>query len=56
MEKYNINFEFIIVKKLQQCKYDLIKNNFRNIGEAGCYLSHMYCINDAISNNYDNPS
>jgi GR25 family glycosyltransferase involved in LPS biosynthesis len=54
MEKYNINFELIIVQKLQQSQYESIKNNFRKIGEAGCYLSHMYCLNDAIANNYSN--
>lgn len=54
MEKYKINFELIIVKKLQQTQYEVIKNNFNNIGEAGCYLSHMYCLNDAKIHNYDN--
>jgi GR25 family glycosyltransferase involved in LPS biosynthesis len=54
MEKYNINFELIIVQKLQQNQYESIKNNFSKIGEAGCYLSHMYCLNNAIANNYSN--
>lgn len=54
MEKYNINFELIIVPKLEQKQYENIGNNKINIGEAGCYLSHMFCLNDAITHNYKN--
>lgn len=53
MKKYNINFEFIIVPRLQQEEYSQIGNPNINIGEAGCYLSHMFCLNDAIMNAYD---
>ena len=53
MQKYNINFEFIIVPRLRQVQYDSISNSNINLGEAGCYLSHMFCLNDAIINNYD---
>jgi GR25 family glycosyltransferase involved in LPS biosynthesis len=52
MEKYNINFELIIVPKLTQEEYEKIGNKSINLGEAGCYLSHMYCLHDAIVNNY----
>ena len=54
MEKYNINFELITVTKLEQSQYYIIGNNKISIGEAGCYLSHMYCLYDAIKHNYDN--
>jgi GR25 family glycosyltransferase involved in LPS biosynthesis len=54
MEKYRINFELIIVPRLEQEQYNIIGNNKIKIGEAGCYLSHMFCLNDAITNNYDN--
>jgi GR25 family glycosyltransferase involved in LPS biosynthesis len=53
MEKYKINFELIIVPTLDDSTYNSIGNNKIKIGEAGCYLSHMYCLNDAIKNNYD---
>lgn len=54
MEKYQINFELIIVDRITQTQYDKMKKYFRHIGEYGCYLSHMYCFNDAIQNNYEN--
>lgn len=53
MKKYNINFEFIIVPRLKEEEYLQIGNHAINIGEAGCYLSHMFCLNDAITNKYD---
>ena len=52
MEKYNINFELIIVPTLSNEEYEIINNKHINLGEAGCYLSHMFCLNDAIVNNY----
>jgi len=52
MEKYNINFELIIVPTLSNREYEIINNRYINLGEAGCYLSHMFCLNDAIVNNY----
>ena len=54
MEKYQINFELIIVPKLQHSQYEIIGNTKISIGEAGCYLSHMFCLHDSIINNYDN--
>jgi GR25 family glycosyltransferase involved in LPS biosynthesis len=54
MEKYKINFELIIVNRIQQSDYELVQQNFIQLGEYGCYLSHMYCLNDAIKNNYEN--
>ena len=53
MKKYNINFEFIIVPCLKEEEYSQIGNPAITIGESGCYLSHMFCLNDAIKNNYD---
>jgi GR25 family glycosyltransferase involved in LPS biosynthesis len=54
MEKYNINFELIIVPKLNEYQYKCIGNTYISLGESGCYLSHMFCLNDAIINDYDN--
>jgi GR25 family glycosyltransferase involved in LPS biosynthesis len=54
MKKYNINFEFIIVNPISEDQYNAINNKSITIGETGCYLSHMYCLNDAIKNNYNN--
>jgi GR25 family glycosyltransferase involved in LPS biosynthesis len=53
MEKYNINFELISVPKLNDYQYKRIGNSSISLGEAGCYLSHMYCLNDAIKQNYN---
>lgn len=54
MEKYNINFELIIVNRIEESDYEKVKKKFIRKGEYGCYLSHMYCLNDAIKNNYEN--
>lgn len=54
MEKYNINYELIIVNRVTQDNYDTFRHKFKRIGEYGCYLSHMYCLKDAIKNNYEN--
>lgn len=54
MEKYNINCELIIVPKLSEYEYNMLCNNTISIGEAGCYISHMFCLHDAITNNYNN--
>jgi GR25 family glycosyltransferase involved in LPS biosynthesis len=47
MKKMNINFNLIRVNKVNNSPY-----NMRNC-EYGCYLSHLWCLNDAINNNYD---
>lgn len=54
MEKYQINYELIIVDRIKKPDYDKVKKNFLRIGEYGCYLSHLFCFNDAIQNNYNN--
>jgi GR25 family glycosyltransferase involved in LPS biosynthesis len=54
MQKYKINCELIIVPLLQQHEYEIIGNKHINISETGCYLSHMYCLNDAIRHNFKN--
>lgn len=54
MEKYNINFELIVVPLLSSEEFKSINNKYINISEAGCYLSHMFCLNDAMNNNYNN--
>ena len=53
MEKYHINVEMITVPILNEYQYERIRNQSISLGEAGCYLSHMYCLNDAIKNNYN---
>ena len=54
MQKYNINFEMITVPKITDAEYNVIGNQTISFGEAGCYLSHMYCLQDAIRNQYNN--
>jgi len=53
-EKYGINYDLIVVPKLTRDEYETINNKSINIGEAGCYLSHMYCLFDAIQNSFSN--
>jgi GR25 family glycosyltransferase involved in LPS biosynthesis len=53
MEKYGINFELIIVPFLNINEYELISNKKLSYGEAGCYISHMYCYKDSIDNKYN---
>ena len=54
MEKYNINFELIVVQKITEEQYNCVGNIEITMGETGCFISHMYCLNDAIANNYKN--
>jgi GR25 family glycosyltransferase involved in LPS biosynthesis len=54
MEKYNINFELIIVPKITQEEYNTIENIKISMSELGCSISHLYCLNNAIKNNYEN--
>ena len=54
MKKYKINFELIIVSRISEEEYNIIKNIKINIGEFGCLISHLYCLNDAIKEKYKN--
>jgi GR25 family glycosyltransferase involved in LPS biosynthesis len=60
MKKFNINYTLVQVEKPSQLIYNLIirlpNKNIRplRLGEVGCYLSHMWCLNDIIKNNYTN--
>ena len=57
MKKYKINFSFVLVEKVSDEKYNqLCVSQNINItkGELGCCLSHMWCLNDIIQNNYEN--
>lgn len=53
MKKYNINFEFITVSRLSAENYNTLKTHMPcSLGECGCYISHLFCLNDSIYNNY----
>jgi GR25 family glycosyltransferase involved in LPS biosynthesis len=54
MKKYSINFEFIIVPRITQTEYESIPNMKITKSELGCLISHLYCLNDSIQNNYEN--
>ena len=54
LEKYGINFEIIIVPTLSEDQYNCVDKSNMKIGEVGCYLSHLYCMYDAIQNDYSN--
>lgn len=47
MKKMNINYNLIRVNKSTISPYNITK------GEFGCYLSHLWCLNDAKNNNYN---
>ena len=50
-KKMKINYTLVIVKKItDELKYKVTKK-LKN-GVLGCYLSHLWCINDAIQKNY----
>ena len=58
MKKFNINYTLIQVEKPNDNIYkNVIKlskpnSKLMNYGEVGCYLSHMWCLNDLIKNGY----
>jgi len=52
MEKYEINFELIIVPRVEDDPYNVLQTNNMKREEFGCYLSHMYCLQDAIQKKY----
>jgi GR25 family glycosyltransferase involved in LPS biosynthesis len=54
LKKYSINFEFIVVTKLTADQFVVVGNPSMTYGQVGCYLSHMYCLNDAIQQKYNN--
>jgi glycosyl transferase family 25 len=47
MKKMNINYNLIRVNKVNDSPYNITN------GEFGCYLSHLWCLNDAKKNNYN---
>ena len=54
-KKYDINYNLIIVDKVDSKTYDSLCNNKNiSITELGCCLSHMWCLLDILKNNYEN--
>ena len=60
MEKLNINYKAVIVQKpVANIYHGLLRLtnpriNKMTVGEVGCYMSHMWCLNDIIKNKYKN--
>ena len=62
MAKLKINYSMIQVTELKKIDYQqfIINCNLKgfcrqmSVGEAGCYLSHMYCLNDMINQKHSN--
>lgn len=55
MNKYGINFTFIIVDKINEKINKIINNkNIITKSELGCLLSHLWCLNDIKKNKYKN--
>jgi GR25 family glycosyltransferase involved in LPS biosynthesis len=58
MEKMKINYTIIVVQKIHKNVYRYLlnlqhtQNDAISQGEMGTYLSHMWCLRDAINNNY----
>ena len=54
-EKYKINYTMVIVEKVSNEINNLLnKEETITKGELGCLLSHLWCLNDTIENNYSN--
>jgi len=55
MKKYGINFTFVLVNPISEDKNKILNpNNFISKSELGCTISHIWCLNDIIHNNYEN--
>jgi GR25 family glycosyltransferase involved in LPS biosynthesis len=57
MEKMNINYQIIMVDRIQEEYYKKIKKyTLKHVtkGAFGCFLSHMWCLKNAIENKYKN--
>jgi GR25 family glycosyltransferase involved in LPS biosynthesis len=54
-EKHKINYNLVIVEKFKYEKPEyFLKYNKTHAFKMGCILSHLWCINNAINNNYEN--
>ena len=60
MQKLHINYTLIQVNRLSLSTHNKIigltkrGSKVMSVGEAGCYLSHMWCLKTIIINNYKN--
>ena len=55
MKKLNIDFTLVVVKKITNENYTIITKKCNiSKSEAGCLISHLWCLNDIIKNNYKN--
>jgi glycosyl transferase family 25 len=55
MNKFKINFTLVVVETISDGTYQtLCPNAHISKGELGCCLSHLWCLNKIIQNNYEN--
>lgn len=55
MKKYKINYTFVVVDRIKEEDYLYInKKNLLTKSECGCLLSHLWCLNEIIKNQYPN--
>jgi GR25 family glycosyltransferase involved in LPS biosynthesis len=55
MKKYNINFTLVIVERVTNEIYSTINKTTKiSKAEFGCSLSHLWCLNNVIKNNFKN--
>jgi len=54
-KKWEINYTLVIVNKVTITDINKwqIQQRFRHLGQLGCVLSHMWCLNNAINSNYN---
>ena len=55
MKKYGINFNLVVVDRLNEETYKNIKTINENLSkeEIGCSLSHLWCLKNALKNKYE---
>lgn len=55
LQKFKINFSLVVVDRLSEKDYKLVKSESNiSIAEAGCLLSHLWCLCNMISNSFLN--
>lgn len=53
LKKEKVNYFLIEVKRMNVEDVNILNIKFRQITILGCAVSHLWCINNAISNNFD---
>ena len=55
LKRYKINYDFVIVDQITNEIYETyVQNKSITKSEFGCLISHLWCLNDIIKNQYKN--